>query len=146
MAHKNPIDDSSTTVSANTPGRTIDLCNWAPLTRAGVPCRLKVWATNTTAGDTSTVILLDSTGATKIACTITGGAGSNLDTNGAWYVSDGLLPATLDKYDIQYGGNTTGTLYVKDWSLYPLFDVSPNEGTLSQTVSWFSLSATGTVV
>lgn len=148
MAYKNWIDDTSTTVNANTPGRTIDLRYRTTLSRqaSGVPVRFKVFATNTAAGDTGAVLLLDSTGATMLAVSITGGGSSNLDTHGAWYVTDGYLPATLAKYDIHYGGNTAGTLYVKDFSLYELADVAPNEGTLSSSIGNFTLTATGTVV
>ncbi len=146
MAFKNWHDDTSTTVSANTPGHTIDLRYRKTLSQSGVHVRFKVYATNTVSGDTGAVLLLDSGGNVMLTVNITGGGSSNLDTHGAWYVTDGTLPATLDKYDIHYGGNTSGTLYVKDFALYELADIGPNSGVLSTSIGTFGLTATGTVV
>lgn len=145
MAFKNWHDDTSTTVSADTPGRTIDLRNRKTLSQSGVHVRFKVFATNTVSGDTGAVLLLDDIGTPVVTVAITGGGSSNLDTHGAWYVSDGVLPATLAKYDIHYGGNTSGTLYVKDFSLYELTNSTPTEGELSASIGTFSITATGTV-
>jgi hypothetical protein len=145
VARKNLIDDTSEVVTPDTPGVTLDLRNRTTLGRPQIPVRLKVFATNTIAGDTGVVVLLDSTGAAKVSVLITGGGSSNLDTHGAWYVSDGFLPATLAKYDLHYGDNTLGNLYVKDWSLYELADIGPNEGVLSQNIGDFALVAAGEV-
>jgi hypothetical protein len=145
VAFKNIVDDSSTTVSPNTPGVTLDLRRRKTLSQTGVHVRLKVFATNTTAGDTGGVVLLDENGATLITVAVTGAGSSNLDTHGAWYVADGVLPDTLAKYDIHYGGNISGTLHVKDWSLYELTNSGPTEGELLASIGEFGLTATGTV-
>lgn len=145
MAFKNFIDDTSTTVSANTPGKTLDMRNRTTLSRSGVPVRFKVFATNSVAGDTGVVKLVDENGADVLVVAVTGGGSTNLDTHGAWYATDGLLPATLAKYDVHYGGNISGTLVVKEFCLYELCDIGPLEGALSTSIGEVSLVATGTV-
>jgi hypothetical protein len=145
VAFLNYHDDTSTTVSANTPGKTLDLRNRTTLSRSGVPVRLKVFATSSVAGDTGVFKIVDENGADMVVVAITGGGSSNLDTHGAWYVADGELPATLAKYDPHYGGNTLGTLYVKDFCLYELAQIGPPEGELAASIGEFALSATGTV-
>lgn len=138
MAFKNIIDDTSTTVSANTPGVYLDLRYRTTLARAslGVPVRLWVYASSTVANDTGTVQILDSASAPQLTVPITG-------TTAKWYATDGYLPAADAKYDAVYGGNTLGTLSVLAFSLHEFADISPLEGVLAASIGEFTLAATG---
>jgi hypothetical protein len=136
MPFQNYHDDSSTTVSADTPGRTLDLRQWKTRARAGVPVKFWVKALTATPGDTGAVLLVDETGAAVLTVLIDNGPG--------WYNTTGILPATRAKYDVHYGGNTVGILAIKDWSLYPLADVGPNEGVLAKSIGAVTLVAEGT--
>lgn len=111
MATKNIIDVTSTTVTSDTPGKTLVLDNWATLSRAAVPCVLWVYAVTATVGDTGQVLLLDSGGATIITVDIDNGPG--------WYSGTGNLDASTEKYDVHFG-NATGTLTVSHFTLLPL--------------------------
>jgi len=140
MAFKNLIDDTSTTVSASTPGAELDLRQHTTLSRAalGVPVRLWVFAESTVANDTGAVIIVDDAGATKLAVPITG-------TTAKWYAVDGWLPATDAKYDAHYGGNTLGTLKVYQFTLEPFGLLGANEGVMSSSIGDITISAAGTV-
>lgn len=111
MATVNIIDQTSATVTANTPGKTLDLTNWATLGRTGVPVVLWVYASAATSSDTGQVILYDSSSVAQVTVNINSGAG--------WYSATGTLPATLGKYDVHFG-NATSTLTIKDFSLLPV--------------------------
>jgi len=119
LATKNLIDDTSTTVSAATPGAELDLRYRTTLTRAawGVPVRFWVYAASSVANDTGVVQILDSAGSAKLTIPITG-------TTARWYVTDGYLPATDAKYDPHRGGNTTGTLDVYAFTVLEYADIS----------------------
>ena len=140
MATKNLVDDTSTTVTTNTPGVQLDLRYRTTLGRAalGVPVRMWVYAESTVANDTGTVQILDSSGAAKLTIPITG-------STARWYATDGYLPALDAKYDAHYGGNTSGTLKVYAFTIHEFADISPDEGVLSASIGNFSLIATGTV-
>lgn len=136
MAFTNLLDNSSTTVSAATPGAQIDLTYHATMGRTTVPVRFKVYAASTVAGDTGVVKIVAPDGTDMITVPITG-------STARWYVADGELDAWDYKYDAMYGGNTSGTLTVYAFSLYELALNGNNEGTLSSSIGNFTLAATG---
>jgi len=140
MPFKNLVDDTSTTVSASTPGAELDLRQHTTLSRAslGVPVRLWVFAESTVANDTGAVIIVDDAGATKLAVPITG-------TTAKWYAVDGWLPATDAKYDAHYGGNTLGTLKVYQFTLEPFGLLGANEGVLGASIGLITSTAPGVV-
>ena len=136
MAFTNIIDNSSTTVTANTPGVTVQLTYHTTLRLAavGVPVRMRVLANSTTA-DTGSVKLLDSNGATVLTVLI--------DQSGErWYQVNGYIPASEAKYDLHYGGNTTGTLTVYAVSCYELDWTAGVSAELSKSIGAFTLTAT----
>ena len=141
MAVKNIIDNTSTTVSANTPGWTIDLRAHSTRSRAsfGVPVRFKICVNTTVANDGGFVQLVDSTGTPMIVIPTTG-------TGTQWYTQDGWLPETLAKYDLQYGAGAAGTITPLAMSLYELHNFAPYIGALSKTLDALTLSSTGTIV
>jgi hypothetical protein len=141
VAYTNVVDGTSTTVSPATPGMQLDLRYRTTKRRAalGVPVRFAVCANATVAGDTGFVKLVDSAGADKIVVPIT-------KSGEQWYVVDGYLPATNAKYDIQAGGNLTGSLTYLASSLFELMDYGPNVGTVAQSIGTLGLTADGTVV
>lgn len=107
------VFDDSTTPSASTAGVYFDGRNRTTLSRAalGVPVRLCVYAMSEVEDDTGSVRLLDSSGSTVLEVDIT-------EPAFAWHVVDGYVPAALDKYDLYSGGNSSGTLSVRDWCIY----------------------------
>ena len=146
MATKNLIDNSSTTVSASTPGYTVDLRYHTTLRLAsvGVPVRLKVSANSTSSSDTGAVLLLDSTGSVMLTCLINGPSGDN------WYWTNGYLPATLAKYDLHFQQPATGTLtvysadvYEIDWTTDPILGEAPALalGALTTTADGISIDS-----
>jgi hypothetical protein len=107
----NIVDGSSTTVSASTPGYTLDMRYRDRLMQtSGVPCIFKVYAARTVSN--GTVILKDSAGNQVAAVSVTGVAG--------WYGGGGTfnLPATLDKYDIHFVAGIGGTITLHAVSIY----------------------------
>jgi hypothetical protein len=136
--YENVISGSSS-VSAASPGWTLDMRKRTTLSRAalGVPVVMKVTATST-AGNTATVRLVDSSGTTVLeqAC----------DQAGEFnYVTAGYIPATLAKYDLHWGGTSDAfTLY--SVNVYE-YDAAGETITGEATVSFGALSviATGTV-
>lgn len=111
MATVNFYDTGESSVTADTPGKTLVLDNWATLSRGVVPCVLWVYASDATIGDTGQVLLLDEDAVAVITVDIDNGPG--------WYSATGDLPATTAKYDIHFG-NAVGTIAIKDFSLIPL--------------------------
>lgn len=137
---RNPIDDSSTAVSAATPGYTLDMRNRTTLNRTslGVPVEFRVYADGTDA-DTGTVKILDSSGTEMLSVAVDQGGPR-------WYLTQGYLPATLAKYDPRYGGNTLGALVLYDFTLIELDRLGdPVTGQLSATLDAITASATGIV-
>ncbi len=100
----NIVDGSSTTVTAATPGFTLDLRYKARVSQAatGVPVTIYAWGQTPTAAD-GTLRVKDSTGAT--VATLTG-----FTTGGGWRTTTCLLPATLAKYDLQLQRTTNNTV------------------------------------
>lgn len=146
MAFKNLIDNTSTTVTANTPGMTVDLSEHTThrLRATGVPVRLKVCVSSTAGNDTGAVKLLDSTGTAVITCLVNNPSATT-DPVGDWYWADGYVPASLAKYDVHYGGNTSGTLTVFSASLYQIdWTTDPVTGSASLTLGALATSATAT--
>lgn len=95
--YRNLVDNSSTVVSAATPGATFVLNNRSRLglTASGVPCIMKVYA-KSGSGSGGAVRLVDSAGVVKATC-------STFGTTASW-VSSGafFLPATTAKYDLHF--------------------------------------------
>ncbi len=141
MSYVNLIDQTSTTPSSSTPGVYLDLTGRTRLSLAalGVQVRMRVYATSTSNGDTGAVKIVDSTGADMLVVQITG-------TTARWYVTDGYLPATDGKYDVLFGGNTTGALTVEAFSIFEWFHDGAIGGALASSIGEFTLAAAGTNV
>ena len=145
MAFKNVVDDTSTTVSASTPGFTVQLTNHTThrLRSVGVPVRFKVCVNTTAANDTGAVKLVDSTG-TPVITVLCNNPAATTSPIGDWYWTDGYLPATEAKYDVHYGGNTTGSLTVLSASAYEIdWTTDPVTGSASMTLGAMTVSADG---
>lgn len=104
---KSLIDDTSTTVSAATPGFTLDLANRSTVRRSTVPVTMWVYAARTTSN--GSVTLKDSTGAAVVTVSITGTAD--------WYSGTGDLPASAAKYDLHHVAGAAGTISTNAVSL-----------------------------
>lgn len=102
----NLIDRTSTTVSATTPGFYADMTYKDRISQSsGVPCVMKVWGYNPTSpGGDGTVVLKNSAGTT--IATVTG-----FGTTAAWVSTTFNMPATLDKYDLQFKTNNSGARF-----------------------------------
>jgi hypothetical protein len=105
---KNVLDTSVTTVSAATPGWTLDMRYKNRLSQTTVPCVLKVCGSWLNGGSASggTVQLVNSAG--TVIATLGGGTGWN-STTPKWLEVAVNMPATLDKYDLQFKIGTAGT-------------------------------------
>lgn len=91
----NIIDTTSTAVSSATPGYPLDMTDKDRLASGGVvPCVMKMFGKQASAG-TGSVVLKDSAGSTIATCSTTA------TTNG-WTSTTFNLPATVDKYDVQF--------------------------------------------
>jgi hypothetical protein len=91
----NLFDTTVTTVSAASPGYTLDMTGKTRLSQtSGVPTVMKVLA-KVSVTMTGTVKLVDSSGATVMTTSITA-------TTPTWVSVSGFLPATTDKYDLQF--------------------------------------------
>lgn len=107
----NIVDGTSTTVSAATPGWTLDLSNASTLRRSpNVPCVIKCYAS--AAVDAGAVLLVDSTGATVATVSIPVGAA-------AWQSATFNLPASSGKYDLMHKAGTAATTTLYAVSVYP---------------------------
>lgn len=145
MAFKNVVDDTSTTVSASTPGVTVQLTNHTThrLRYVGVPVRFKVCVNTTAANDTGAVKLVDSTG-TPVITVLCNNPAATTSPIGDWYWADGYLPATEAKYDVHYGGNTSGSLTVFSASAYEIdWTTDPVTGSASMTLGAMTVVSTG---
>jgi len=107
---KNIVDNSSTSVSAATPGWTLDLRYCRTLGQTTVPCVFKCYG-SATVGDTAEVSLVDSGGSPVATISV------NSPTNG-WFSATVNLPATLAKYDVHYADPDGGTISLGACSLY----------------------------
>jgi hypothetical protein len=134
------IVSGSASVTAATPGWTLDMRKRTTLSRAalGVPVVMKVTAIST-AGNTARVRLVDSTGATVLEQTCDQAGQFN-------YATAGYLPAGVDKYDLHWGGTDDAfTVYsVNVYEYDALGETISGEAAIS--LSLFSVVATGTVV
>lgn len=107
-ADRNIIDNTSTTVTANTPGAYLDMQYKTTLTTntAGVQCVIAVYAKRTGASGNQGVRLKDSTGTTLV--NVSGGWGAAA----GWYSQIVFLPATKAKYDLMgWSNNLVFTVY-----------------------------------
>jgi hypothetical protein len=110
---KNILDTSVTTVSAASPGWTLDMTGKARLSQTtGVPVTMKVCGRNQLTG-TGVVKLVNSAGATVMS--ITNGWST---TTPGWQSATGMLPAGVDKYDVQVSNNGSGSLDTYAVSVY----------------------------
>lgn len=105
----NVIDGTSSTVSAATPGATIDLRYCRTRSVSTVPCVFAAWA-SMSAGS-GEILLKDSGGNTLATLTIN-------SSTAAWYTTTVDLPAALAKYDVLASNAAAGTLSVGAFSLY----------------------------
>lgn len=108
----NIVDGSSTTVTAATPGFTLDMRYKARLKNAatGVNCKVRAYG-NTDGGAGGRLFVKDSGGATL--ATVTG-----WNTTASWQSADLVLPATLAKYDIQIDNGGGATFNLSDVAIY----------------------------
>ena len=112
VTSRNVIDTTITTVSASSPGWTLDMRNRARLSQtSGVPCRMVAYG-KMSAGTDGDVYLKNSAG-TNIA-TITNG----FTTTPKWVTTTFNMPATLDKYDLHIGEPAAGTFSLYAVSIY----------------------------
>jgi hypothetical protein len=111
---RNLIDNSSTAVSAATPGFIPQLSNCKTLMQSGVPVVFAAFGEKPAAGD-GFVELKDDTGAVVLSITVTSAAAEG------WFSVTGFLPASdTEKYDVHFRRATGGTLTVNAVSLYQL--------------------------
>jgi hypothetical protein len=112
----NVINNSSTTVSAATPGFLLDLRYRSTVRRTTVPVTL--WVYGSSAGATGgTVTLKDSGGVAVATVSGIGAGGGGAD----WYSTTANLPATEAKYDLHMSspdGVNTLTLYAATLAQY----------------------------
>jgi hypothetical protein len=113
----NVIDNSSTTISASTPGFTWDLTGSDRISQGGViPCVMNVFASFSSAALNGAVYLKDSSGATVTSIT---GAWSS-GTGAHWESVAFDLPASADKYDLMFARpSSPGTFSLHSVSIYP---------------------------
>lgn len=132
--YRNFVDGTTTPSGPDTPGQTIDLEYRTTISRIndGVPVRFKAYASATVAS-TWTVDLIDDTATVVLSIPITG-------TTAAWYEVDGFLAASLQRYDIAYGGGATGTLSLIATSLYEIYQDGPGDIPIDYSLSF---TATG---
>lgn len=126
---KNLIDSSVTTVSAASPGATVDLTGKATRRQesTGVPVKIWVYASATTTS--GAVRLVNSSGSTLYSISITAGSA-------AWYSTTGVLPASSAKYDLHGVAGAAGTITVYAVSIYELGATSiaaPTTYTITKT-------------
>lgn len=107
----NILDETSTTVSASTPGWEHDLQYKRTLGTITVKCTFVVYA-RTTSGSGGVVKLKNSGGT---LATISG-----ITTGGAWYSTTVDMPATADKVDVHMS-TSAGTIRVLSAGLYMLY-------------------------
>ncbi len=108
--NKNIVDDTSTLISASTPGFTLDLTGKASLTSAGVACKIAVYGIRTGSAAQQGVIVKDSAGAPIVIL-------NSAPAAAGWFVGTLTLPATKAKYDLHYYA-TSGTLAVYAVSIW----------------------------
>ncbi len=94
---RNIIDNTSTSISAATPGYTIDMTGKERLSQtSGVPCVMKAFGVMASGSGLGRVYLKDSAGATVASIT------DVWNSTASWQSVAFNLPATVDKYDLQF--------------------------------------------
>lgn len=110
----NLIDTAVTTVSDSSPGFTIDMRGKDRLSQTtGVPVTIKVFCSTTSAGGAGRIYLKNSAGTEVVKFD-----GSIPVTTPGWISKTLNLPATVDKYDLQFDNNSLGTISVYAVSIY----------------------------
>jgi hypothetical protein len=97
----NIVDNSSTSVSASTPGYTIDMRNKTRRSEDGVPCVMKAFGKMASGSNKGAVYLVDSAGNTVDVIFDLWGATPQ------WQSTSFTIPATLDKYDLRFSRGST---------------------------------------
>jgi hypothetical protein len=116
----NLIDTAVTTVSASSPGATLDLSGWGRVMHATTT--VHVWVYGRLASPSGTiegrVTLRDSTGA--VVSTVSGFT----TAQGQWRAATAVLPASKSKYDLHFEleGTGSGTFHVWAVSIFPCND------------------------
>ena len=104
----NLFDQTSTSPGPNTGGYYLDLSAKARRSQrtSGVPVVMKAYVNNTAGAPTSggTISLVNQAGVAQLSIT------SNI-TSAGWVSTTGTLPATLDKYDLMFQADETGTTF-----------------------------------
>lgn len=98
---RNLVDNTSTAVGADTPGYTLDLRYCRTLATTTVPCVLAVYGAMSSGTDSGQVKILDSSGSTIGSVTIT-------STTASWHTAVVDMPATHEKFDLQFRCVTGG--------------------------------------
>lgn len=111
----NVIDNTSTTISANTPGYTLNMSNKARLSQtSGVPCVMKVFGKMGGAVTGGRVYLKDSGGSTIISI-----VDQWTSATATWKTSAAFnLPASAAKYDLHYASDGTDEFSLYAVSIY----------------------------
>lgn len=111
VTFKNLLNTAVTTVTAASPGATIDMTGKAVSRQEATGVPVKMWVYASVTSSAGVVKLVDSAGTTMLSVAITGAA--------AWYSVTGVLPASAGKYDLQCALNAAvGTLTVHAVSIY----------------------------
>jgi hypothetical protein len=105
----NLIDTSVTTVSAASPGVTLDLASRSTLRRSTVPMAFKAFASKLTGS--GTVTLKSAAGATLATLTVN-------SVTEQWWSTTVSLPASSAKYDVHIAGDGVDQIEVYAVSLY----------------------------
>lgn len=109
----NVVDTTSTTISAATPGYTLNMTGKARLSQtSGVPCRMSVFGGMTTAITGGSVYLKNSAG-TTIASIVNGWS----TTTRTWVSTTFNMPVGTDKYDLQFA-TSAGTFELRAISIW----------------------------
>lgn len=109
----NIIDTSSTTISAATPGYTLDMTGKGRRIDETVSCVMKAYGSKSSSAPDGSVFLKDSAGTTIASI-----AGAFQNTAG-WQTSGVFqMPAGIDKYDLQFSRAVAGTLSLYAVSIY----------------------------
>lgn len=106
----NVIDNSSTSVSASSPGPTFDLRFMRTLTKTTVDVVFAVFAKISVAGQTGQVKIKNAAGSTLGTVTVN-------STTTQWYTTTVSLPATEAKYDFTFAASVVGGNFITFYHL-----------------------------
>lgn len=134
--YTNIIDNSSTTVSAATPGYVLDLRYKNRRSQSTVPCVLRVLGETGSSTGTGEVRLKDSAGSTIATVTLYSSVYLNdgVTASGFWWSTAVDMPATRAKYDIHYG-HPTGGAEIYAVSMYEFDGDLPTQPALSDSAA-----------